>query len=52
MAFKRQLLDTADSANSQRLGPDCGTQLTADRAAYFLMDEQILRDVGDSILEH
>ena len=40
MAFKLQVLDTADSANIQRLGPDCMCAIKycgADRAAYFLL---------------
>ena len=52
MAFKLQVLDTADSPNIQQLGPDCMCAIiaTANRAAYFLLEEQIPRDVGDSIL--
>ena len=53
MAFKLQVLDTADSANIQRLGPDCMCAIKyfrAYRAAYFLLEEQIPSDVGDSIL--
>ena len=38
MAFKLQVLDTADSANIQLLGPDCACAIKycrADRAAYL-----------------
>ena len=40
MAFKLQVLDTADSANIQRLGPDCTYAIKycrADSAAHFLL---------------
>ena len=52
MAFRCQVLDTADLAN---IDPIAHAQLNiaaADKAAYFLLDEQIPRNVGDSILEH
>ena len=54
MAFKLQVLDTTDSANIMWLGPDCvcAIKYASDKAAYFLLEEQIPRDVGDSILEH
>ena len=50
MALKLQVQRTFSG-----LDPIAGAQLniaTADRAAYFLLEEQIPREVGDSILKY
>ena len=49
MAFKREVLHTADSANIQGPFPYCASALKyclADRAAYFLLEDQIPSSTG------